>query len=124
MNRLIDPPAIKIAVQRITCTACGAEANATCTCGVAYMPKSVQAAEAIKANPERSNRAIAQETGLSEQTVRRARQGAPSGAPETVTGRDGKSYPATKPPGTPDPPPDLIAQARKHLDRIVPCCGR
>jgi hypothetical protein len=74
MNRLIDPPAIKIAVQRMICSGCGAEANATCTCGVAYMPKSVQAAEAIKANPERSNRAIAQETGLSEPTVRRARQ--------------------------------------------------
>ena len=47
MNRLIDPPAIKIAVQRMACTSCGAEANATCTCGVAYVLKSVRAAEAM-----------------------------------------------------------------------------
>jgi hypothetical protein len=72
----------------------------------------VQAAEAIRANPEKSNRAIADETGLSEPTVRRAR--ASDDAPATVTGRDGKSYPATK------PPPDLAAEANKHLARIVP----
>jgi hypothetical protein len=116
MNRLLDPPAIHRAMQRMVCTGCGAEANASCDCGKAYVPKSVQAAEAIRANPEKSNRVIADETGLSEPTVRRAR--ASDDAPATVTGRDGKTYPATKPP-TDGPPPNLTAEANKHLDKIV-----
>jgi hypothetical protein len=45
------PPAIKVAVQRMICTSCGSEANATCSCGVAYVPKSQRATEAIKADP-------------------------------------------------------------------------
>jgi hypothetical protein len=78
---------------RIECTACGATADAACECGVAYVPAGVRAAKAIADNPEKSNRAIAAEIGVSEPTVRRAR-GASDDAPETVTGRDGKSYPA------------------------------
>jgi hypothetical protein len=123
MNRLLDPPAIKVVVQRMACTACGAEANAACTCGVAYKPKAVQAAEAIAATPEKSNRAIAEETGLSEPTVRRARASCDAPEPETVTGRDGKIYPATKPEAPAHPQRDratpITAQAAYHLAKIV-----
>ena len=49
---------IPISLQRLACESCGAEAVASCNCGVPYQPKSVRAAEAVKANPEKSNRAI------------------------------------------------------------------
>jgi hypothetical protein len=57
MNKMIDPPHFQIAVQRIICTGCGAEANAACMCGVSYVPKAIRAAEAVKANPGKSDRA-------------------------------------------------------------------
>ena len=130
MNRLLDPPAIKIAVQRMICTACGAEANASCTCGVAYTPKSVRAAEAIKADPEKSDRAIAADIGVDHKTVSAAREAGGESFPtsDTRVGRDGKHYPATAPrprlpsyiPSQADTAPDLIAQAQKYLDRIIP----
>jgi len=83
---------IPLSIQRMVCSGCGAEANASCNCGVSYVPKAARAAEALKANPEKSNRAIAEEIGANEKTVRKAR--ADQSAPETVTGKDGKSYPA------------------------------
>lgn len=57
------------------------------------MAKSVRAAEAIKANPGKSDRAIAADVGIGLGTVQRARQelGDPYGSPDRV-GRDGKSY--------------------------------
>jgi hypothetical protein len=59
------------------------------------VPAGARAAAAVLAHPEKSNRAIAAELGVSNQTVMRAReQGAPSGAPEKRVGKDGKSYPA------------------------------
>jgi DNA-binding Lrp family transcriptional regulator len=66
-------PTIQIAVQRMVCTACGAEANASCSCGKPYVPAKERAVEAIKANPQKSNRAIAKETDLSLGTVNNAR---------------------------------------------------
>lgn len=91
---------IQFSVQRMVCTGCGVEANASCSCGVAYSPKVVRAAEAIKANPQKSNRAIADDLGVSEGTVRSARNsGAQDYAPEAErTGRDGKSYPVAQKP--------------------------
>lgn len=59
---------IQFSVQRMSCTGCGAEANASCNCGVAYAPKIVRAAEAIRANPQKSDRAIAAEIGISNVT--------------------------------------------------------
>jgi hypothetical protein len=84
---------IKMSIQRMVCTGCGAEANASCNCGVSYVAKSVRAAEAIRANPSKSNRAIAVDLGIAEGTVRSARQqsGAQDYARERV-GQDGKSY--------------------------------
>src|SRR5215470_5191738 len=81
---------------RLPCTKCGAEANASCNCGEAYLPMEIAKA-AIKADPQKSNRAIAEETGTSEATVRRARGASPD-APDTVTGRDGKTYKAKRTP--------------------------
>lgn len=82
---------IAMAVQQMTCTGCGAEANASCNCGKPYVPKKQRAAEAIAANPQKSNRAIAIDEGIAEATVRRAREGASDDAPERE-GRDGKVY--------------------------------
>jgi hypothetical protein len=65
---------IPISIQRMVCTGCGAEANASCNCGMDYKPKSVRAAEAVKANPEKSDRAIAKEIGASPTTVGKARE--------------------------------------------------
>lgn len=82
---------IPISVQRLTCESCGAEAVASCNCGVEYRPKSVRAGEAVKANPEKSNRAIAADIGVDEKTVRQARSTADRSAVEARTGLDGKT---------------------------------
>ena len=92
---------IKLSIQRMVCTACGAEANASCNCGVAYQPKAVRAAEAVKANPEKSDRAIAKDIGASPTTVGKAREELSSGgqleeAPRV--GIDGKVRKARKMP--------------------------
>jgi transposase len=56
------------------------------------VPKEI-AKEAIKANPEKSNRTIAKETGTSLDTVNRARNelGERGRSPERI-GQDGKTY--------------------------------
>jgi hypothetical protein len=92
MNFSSPTPAIKLSIQRMVCTSCGAEANASCNCGKPYVPKAVRAAEAIAANPEKSNRAIASETGISEPTIRRARDATAShDAVDERIGLDGKT---------------------------------
>lgn len=84
---------IKLSIQRMVCTDCGAEANACCDCGVSYVPKSIRAVEAIKASPHKSNRSIAAETGVSLGTVNTARKAVEQDcSPEERLGRDGKSY--------------------------------
>ena len=71
---------------------------ASCNCGVAYTPKVVRAAEAIKANPQKSDRAIVDDIGVGKDTVRRAReQGGAHAPPDDRVGRDGKSYPSSQP---------------------------
>jgi hypothetical protein len=115
MSRLPDhlqPPAIVETLTRYECPRCGNN----CQCGVPYVPKTVRAAEAIAAAPEKSNRMLAKETGLSEPTIRRAR--ASDDAPATVTGRDGKSYPATKL-RTDNDEVVLVEEAHRYLDKIV-----
>lgn len=82
---------MKMSIQRMICTGCGAEANASCNCGKAYMPAKQRAAEAIAANPQKSNRAIAEEIGVNQSTVSRARSGVADATPERE-GRDGKVY--------------------------------
>ena len=90
--------------------------------------KAARAAAAVAANPEKSNRAIAAETGLSEPTVRRARTASHdaverTGAvgkdlPVARTGLDGKTrrLPEQKPPPEKRLPPLVEV-------RICPRCG-
>jgi hypothetical protein len=75
---------------KIECTGCGAEANASCNCGKAYVPAAMRVAEYDKANPGKSTRAAAADLGVSDETVSEARRANPL-APDTVTGRDGKT---------------------------------
>jgi hypothetical protein len=63
-------PAIIETVVRYECPKCGNN----CQCGIPYVPKTMRAAEAIKANPEKSNRAIAAEIGADKVIVDRARK--------------------------------------------------
>jgi hypothetical protein len=73
------------------CSACGAAGIAACDCGAPYMPASTRAADAIAANPKKSNRAIATEIGVAEGTVRTARKStAQDYAVDTRVGLDGK----------------------------------
>jgi hypothetical protein len=95
--RDIAPPAIKVTQQQLECVKCGARSHATCSCGVSYRPAQERVAEYDKANPGKSTRMAAADLGVSDETVRKARHANPL-APETVTGRDGKEYPATRPP--------------------------
>jgi hypothetical protein len=83
---------IKMSIQRMVCTGCGAEANASCNCGVAYQPKSVRAREAVTDpdNAKKSLRAMEAETGIDRETLRRARTDTGVSVEETV-GLDGKT---------------------------------
>jgi hypothetical protein len=79
-----------------SCSKCGADRGCDCNA-----PAIKKAAAAIAANPQKSNRAIAAETGVGLGTVNRARKaGEPHGSPEVAEvriGRDGKSYKKKKP---------------------------
>jgi hypothetical protein len=59
----------KITPIRLECIECGETADAACRCGVAYVPAGARAAKAIADNPEKSDRAIAAELGVSDMTV-------------------------------------------------------
>jgi transposase-like protein len=75
------------------CSQCGAVVEAPCDCRAPfiYMSAGKAAAEAIKRNPEKSDRAIAAEIGIGPETVRRARiSTASNGAVEKRVGRDGR----------------------------------
>jgi hypothetical protein len=76
----------------MVCTGCGAEANASCNCGKPYEPKAVRAAEAVKATPEKSDRAIAAEIGVDHKTVGAARKELTGeNSPVERIGLDGKT---------------------------------
>ena len=78
--------------QEIACVECGAVTHSACECGAAYMPAGARAAEAVAATPHRSNRAIAADLGVSEGTVRTARQSTAQGyAVDRRVGLDGKA---------------------------------
>jgi hypothetical protein len=119
---LSPPAAFHVSVVRLQCSACGAEANASCNCGVHYVPVQQRVAEYDAASPGRSTRQAAADLGVSHESVRTARSG--SGVnhltPETVTGRDGKNYPAVKRPiYKPEPgEDDLIDFIIDHFMRL------
>jgi hypothetical protein len=54
------------------------------------------AARAVKAHPEKSDRAIAKEIGIDHKTVARARKSVGDKSPTRRVGADGKQYRATK----------------------------
>jgi hypothetical protein len=108
-------PTYQISIVRLQCSACGAEANASCNCGKPYVPAKQRAADAVAAHPEKSNRAIAAEVGVDEKTVRQARDStADYSAVEERTGLDGKKrkLPSYIPPHQDEPnqDADLIDQ--------------
>jgi hypothetical protein len=87
---------------QIACSACGATTEAACDCGLPYVPAKERAAAAVAVNPEKSDRAIAAEIGVDHKTVGAARRSVGEHSPpEKRVGKDGKSYPATKPPPKP-----------------------
>lgn len=89
MSQVIFP----ISIQRLVCTGCGAEANASCNCGKPYVPREA-AEQFFRENPNASIREAEEQIGVSHGTAQRAREAVPRGTPETVVGRDGKTYPA------------------------------
>jgi hypothetical protein len=87
---------IKMSVQRMVCTGCGSEANASCNCGLAYLPKEDRARKLAEENPSISTRALSKLAGVGVATAHRAKQGVPNGTGEVV-GLDGNTYPARRP---------------------------
>lgn len=82
----------------LRCTSCGMATEAACSCGVRYeiMRPGEAAERAVKAHPEKSDRAIADEIGVEKTTVLRARKSTGANAPvenpttNTRVGRDGR----------------------------------
>ena len=78
------------------------------------MAKSIRAAEAIRANPHKSDRAIAADLGIHNSTVSRVRNSGPD-----RVGQDGKSYSIRqRVVDDPDIPPKLAEQPQRR------CGGR
>jgi hypothetical protein len=128
----VMPPKREIAFKPITrkveCMACGAEADATfhptCNCNAGFKSKTQKAVEYAEKNPTASVRQIAEETGVGHGTAQEARARVRSpytSAPESVTGRDGKTYPATKPEPSKlvDDSLTALAEAARHKARII-----
>jgi transposase-like protein len=92
---------------QLLCSSCYATSNASCDCGVAYIPAGKAAAKAIANNPQMSDRAIARELGVNQSTVSRARTDA--NASVERTGLDGKTR---KMPRKYEPPPRSDVQVR------------
>jgi hypothetical protein len=85
-------------VVRLECSACGAEGQGSCDCGAPYLRPAERAANAIAANPEKSDRAIAAEIGVDHKTVGKVRSATGDNSPvEPRVGRDGKKRKQPKP---------------------------
>jgi len=117
-------PAYKISVVQLQCTMCGAETHASCSCGAIYRPKAQRAAEAVADHPEKSNRALAKEIGVSYETIRQARASTDNhlSVDEPRVGLDGKKR--KLPSYIPEPPPpirdSLIEQALEVVRQMTP----
>lgn len=96
MAQILNMPT-RSKVLALRCTACGVEASASCSCGVAYEPASAVAARALEAHPEKSNRAIAEIAGVGRATVNRLRATGSFEPVERTIGLDGKERPAVMP---------------------------
>jgi hypothetical protein len=88
----------------LRCTACLKTVDAPCECGapIEVLRPRDAAAKALAADPTKSNVAIAEEIGISDETVRKVRNShsnkleGDDDEPERVTGKDGKKYPAKR----------------------------
>lgn len=112
---------------RMRCSSCGATAEASCDCGVEYVPAGKFSAKAVEENPSISARALAAQLGVNRSTIDRHRTRDGAFAPsDAVVGRDGKLYsekvrPRREP--APIPPPPRIEETRAtapHEDRLAP----
>jgi Na+-translocating ferredoxin:NAD+ oxidoreductase RnfC subunit len=73
------------------CSECGATTHAACHCGAPYVRAGELAKEAVKRNPEMSDRAIAEKIGVGYMTIAKARKTtALKGAVNKRLGKDGK----------------------------------
>jgi hypothetical protein len=84
-------------IDHLACRQCGATTEIKCDCGEAYVyvPAGKLAEKAIMENPEKSDRAIAAEIGVSHTSVSNARKSVGKDLPpEKRTGKDGKQYKA------------------------------
>jgi hypothetical protein len=120
-DELAAPTPIPAAAPTILCcTACGAEAEARCQCNVPYVPKSVLAEAAIIANPELSDRALAEKIKVSKNTIARARASTGPRGPVAGKriGRDGKarSMPAAR-------ARDAVIMAAARVRRFAAICN-
>jgi hypothetical protein len=108
---------------RLFCAKCGAKAIAGCDCeGGVYYPAHIAAANAIAAHPNKSNRAIAAETGIAEVTIRRARSTASNDAVEKRVGLDGKTrrMPSHSNNQITEEEKKQVPRATALIDRIMP----
>jgi len=88
--------AVEVTPLRAVCSGCGTKAS--CNCNAPYVPAHVFATIVIAKNPDKSNRAIAELSGVALETIRRARAaGDPNGSTEKRIGKDGKKYSTTQP---------------------------
>jgi hypothetical protein len=113
-------------VQRVTramhCSECGVEAAAACDCGAPYVPAGVAAANAVAAHPEKSDRAIAAEIGVSDKTVGKARRAtAEYSAVDTRVGLDGKArkQPAPEPEPVKSDPRIIAPKLAERVGRFA-----
>jgi hypothetical protein len=105
----------------LRCTSCGALCEARCSCGASYkyISPGELAAMAVKTNPGKSDRAIADEIGVGNKTVSRARQSTVSN--DTVetsarVGRDSKVRVAPQPKQRKNNTPEKATAASAVLD--------
>ncbi|MEH2475681.1 DNA-binding Lrp family transcriptional regulator [Nitrobacteraceae bacterium AZCC 2161] len=83
MSNVIKPNFKKRDALAMTCTACGAAGVAGCDCGVPYE----RAQQGIAQTPDDTNVAIAERMGVSEKTVRRAREASTKSAHAEMSSR-------------------------------------
>jgi hypothetical protein len=80
----------------LQCTQCGVTREASCNCGVGYVPTPVgRAALAVAAHPEKSDRLIGAMINVHHETVAKARKATGEKSPVRI-GRDGKARKAPK----------------------------
>ena len=117
-------PLRRPSIARLECSACGATADAACNCGAPYLPAGQRAAEAVAANPEKSNRAIADIAKVDEKTVRKVRRST-ADSPQLAkrVGKDGKArkLPTIEPKSPVSSGAEPVAETRAKLsDEIDP----